>query len=91
MTRDAGVLRDRTSLEHAVAALARMDPVDVEVANLVEVSTALVRAALAREESRGTHTRIDFPERSAAFAGRLVFAGDPEPVFVPLPEPAVTR
>jgi L-aspartate oxidase len=91
MTRDAGVLRDRASLEQAVAALARMDPVDVEVANLVEVSTALVRAALAREESRGTHTRVDFPERSAAFAGRLVFAGGPEPVFVPLPEPAVTR
>jgi L-aspartate oxidase len=91
MTRDAGVLRDRMSLEHAVATLAAMQPVDVEVANLVEVSTALVRAALAREESRGTHTRIDFPERSDAFAGRLVFAGRPGPVFVPLAEPAVTR
>jgi L-aspartate oxidase len=91
MTRDAGVLRDRASLEHALAHLATMDPSDREVANLIAVSSALVGAALAREESRGTHTRIDFPDRSPEFAGRLVFAGAPEPVFVPLPEPAVTR
>ena len=91
MTRDAGVLRDRASLEHAIAGLARMHPADLEVANLTAVSTALVRAALAREESRGTHTRVDFPERSTAFAGRLVFLDAPAPVFVPLPEPAVTR
>jgi L-aspartate oxidase len=91
MTRDAGVLRDRSSLEDALAHLATMDPADREVGNLVVVSRALVGAALAREESRGTHTRVDFPERSAAFAGRLVFAGGASPVFVPLPEPAVTR
>ncbi len=91
MTRDAGVLRDRASLEHAIAGLAGMQPADLEVANLAAVSTALVRAALAREESRGTHTRVDFPERSAAFSGRLVFLDSPAPVFVPLPEPAVTR
>jgi L-aspartate oxidase len=91
MTRDAGVLRDRASLEHARDQLAKLDPADREVANLVAVSGALVGAALAREESRGTHTRVDFPDRSPAFAGRLVFAGGPAPVFVPLPEPAVTR
>ena len=68
-----------------------MDPSDREVANLIAVSTALVGAALAREESRGTHTRVDFPDRSPEFAGRLVFAGAPDPFFVPLPEPAVTR
>jgi L-aspartate oxidase len=91
MTRDAGVLRDRSSLEDALAHLATMDPADREVDNLVVVSGALVGAALAREESRGTHTRVDFPDRSPAFAGRLVFAGGAVPVFVPLPEPAVTR
>jgi L-aspartate oxidase len=91
MTRDAGVLRDRSSLEDALAHLATMDPADREVDNLVVVSGALVGAALAREESRGTHTRVDFPDRSAAFAGRLVFAGGTSPFFVPLPEPAVTR
>jgi len=91
MTRDAGVVRDRASLEDARANLAVMDPSDREVANLLAVSDALVTAALAREESRGTHTRLDFPERSAAFAGRLVFAGGPDPVFVPLPEPLSER
>jgi L-aspartate oxidase len=91
MTHDAGVLRDRTSLEHARLQLATMDGADREVANLVTVSDALVDAALAREESRGTHTRVDFPDRSPAFAGRLVFAGRATPAFVPLPEPAVTR
>jgi L-aspartate oxidase len=91
MTRDAGVLRDRVSLEDARANLAAMDPSDREVANLIAVSTALVGAALARQESRGTHTRLDFPDRSPEFAGRLVFAGAPDPFFVPLPEPAVTR
>jgi L-aspartate oxidase len=91
MTRDAGVLRDRSSLEHALVHLAAMDPADREVGNLVVVSGALVGAALARAESRGTHTRVDFPDRSPALAGRLVFTSGAVPVFVPLPEPAVTR
>ena len=91
MTRDAGVLRDRASLEHAREHLARMDPADREVRNLIAVSDVLVASALAREESRGTHTRVDFPDRSPAFAGRLVFTGGATPVFVPLPEPVVSR
>ena len=41
-------------------------------------------AARAREESRGTHTRLDFPETSEAFAGRFVTRGGPLE-FVPLP------
>jgi L-aspartate oxidase len=91
MTRDAGVLRNRESLDRAVWALDAMTPADAEIANLLAVSRALVRAALIREESRGTHTRLDFPERSAALAGRFVFGSATEPRFVPLPvelEPA---
>ena len=52
---------------------------------------ALVTAALAREESRGTHTRVDFPEPSPAFLGRFVTLGTSAagaPTFVPLPVPA---
>jgi L-aspartate oxidase len=76
MTRDAGVLRDATSLERAAKELDGMaGAADPEVRNLVTVSSALVDAALARTESRGTHTRLDFPEPSSDFLGRFVFAG----------------
>ena len=90
MTRDAGVLRDAASLTRAHDALASMRPADREVANLLAVSRPLVDAALLREESRGTHTRLDFPEPDSAFLGRLVFTGA-GPEFVRLPEPAATR
>jgi L-aspartate oxidase len=92
MTRDAGVVRSAESLERAAESLARMSATDVESANLLTVSTALVRAATARRESRGTHTRSDHPDPSSAFLGRLVFTGRPAPEFVPLaatePEPS---
>ncbi len=87
MTRDAGVMRDAVSLDRAGRALAALPaPSSPEVRNLVTVSRALVGAANARRESRGTHTRLDFPERSSRFLGRFVFA-DGEPSLVPLPAP----
>ena len=47
-----------------------------EVRNLLTVADAMIRAALAREESRGAHTRADFPQRDDEhFRVRLV-AGD---------------
>jgi L-aspartate oxidase len=84
MTRDAGVVRTAESLQHAAGALAAMTPTSIEEANLLAVSQALVRAATARAESRGTHTRADHPETRDEFLGRFVFAGDAGPVFVPL-------
>ncbi len=90
MTRDAGVLRDADSLTRARDSLYAMRPADREVANLLEVSRALVDAALVREESRGTHTRLDFPDPNPAFLGRFVFT-DGGPQFVRPPEPAATR
>jgi L-aspartate oxidase len=91
MTRGAGVLRDALSLGRVLAHLADVDSTDPEVRNLLDVSAALVHAALAREESRGTHTRTDFPETSAELAGRFVFTGAATPSFVPLPERAPAR
>jgi L-aspartate oxidase len=84
MTRGAGVVRSAEGLERTATRLATMTATDVECANLLTVSTALVRAATARRESRGTHTRADFPELSSAFLGHLVFADGPTPDFVPL-------
>jgi L-aspartate oxidase len=91
MTREAGVLRDAASLERAGAQLETMaGAADPEVRNLVTVSRALVDAARVRTESRGTHTRLDFPESSSEFLGRFVFGGAAQRRFVPLPaqEPA---
>ena len=91
MTRDAGVLRSGESLARAAAELATLRATDVEDANLLTVAHVLVTAALAREESRGTHTRVDFPETSPAFLGRFVTLGTSAagaPTFVRLPVPA---
>jgi L-aspartate oxidase len=91
MTRDAGVLRDAASLERAAKGLAALPgPSSPDVQNLMTVSAALVRAATARRESRGTHTRLDFPDQSNEFLGRFVFSGG-EPGFVPLPVPEPVR
>ena len=89
LTRDAGVLRERSSLERASRALDAMRASSLEDANLLDVGRALVGAALAREESRGTHTRLDFPERSHAFDGRFVFGHGAVPGFVPLAKPEI--
>jgi succinate dehydrogenase / fumarate reductase flavoprotein subunit len=35
----------------------------MELENLMEIAMATVTSALARRESRGAHSRIDYPER----------------------------
>jgi L-aspartate oxidase len=74
MTVGAGVVRDAESLKAVELAMPEdADRVDVcEVRNLATVGAGLVAAAIAREESRGCHTRTDFPETSPRFARRLV-------------------
>jgi L-aspartate oxidase len=81
MTVGAGVLRDAASLARTDLAVARAravaeagdaEPGAWELANLAVVAGALVAAATAREESRGAHTRADFPEPAPDLACRLV-------------------
>ncbi len=43
-----------------------------ELHNLIDISEAITRSALAREESRGAHSRIDFPETDPAWSNRNV-------------------
>ena len=81
LTAHAGVLRDATSLTTALAtvtgllAVPRGDTVaDHELHNLATVGRAAVAAAVRREESRGAHTRDDFPETRPEYAHRIVFA-----------------
>ena len=84
MTRGAGVLRTAESLaatEHELTGVGaslvdhRVDLQAEEVRNLLAVGQALLAAATARDESRGNHTRPDFPERDPQQRRRLVFAG----------------
>jgi L-aspartate oxidase len=71
MTERAGVLRSREGLEDgagAIDVLAEKGSAEPgteawETTNLLTVSRGLVAAALAREETRGSHWRDDFPER----------------------------
>ena len=81
MSTHAGVVRDARSLVRAAAAAADVlswpevpDREACELRNLAEVGRALVLAASTREETRGCHTRTDFPEASPALARRLVLA-----------------
>jgi L-aspartate oxidase len=82
MTVDAGVVRSAASLADAsreVATLATL-PVEgprslelEELRNLRDVANVLLRAATTREESRGAHTRDDFPTRDdERFRVRLI-------------------
>jgi L-aspartate oxidase len=73
MTEGAGVLRSAASLAETAAVLEGIDAGDdPELQNLVTAGLGLLAAATARQESRGAHTRTDYPETSPAFERRLV-------------------
>ena len=73
MTVGAGVVRTAASLAAAREHLAPLDVAsDPELRNLLDVASAVVASAVAREESRGAHTRADFPDPSTRFERRLV-------------------
>ncbi|HQR26529.1 MAG TPA: L-aspartate oxidase [Nocardioides sp.] len=98
MTGRAGVLRSATGLAQALDRLAALatDPHGVETGqeawettNLLTLSTALASAALAREETRGSHWREDFPDRDdPAWSGHFdatLAAGGVAVTFTPTP------
>jgi L-aspartate oxidase len=81
MTRGAGVLRDARSLtETARVAQSTLVAVDrlrggverEELRNLATVASAMLDAATARTESRGCHTRSDFPSLDPSLKLRFV-------------------
>lgn len=80
MTLHAGVLRSAASLEVAARACAAEpggedDLATWELRNLLVTGRALCAAASAREESRGAHTRTDFPDPDPSLALRFLFGG----------------
>jgi L-aspartate oxidase len=71
MWKQVGILRSGKELKAAVDALAAMkiphtekaDRYEYELHNLHTLGLLVARSALAREESRGSHYRSDFPYR----------------------------
>jgi L-aspartate oxidase len=84
MTKGAGVAREAASLASVQAGVDELasrlgdigeagpDPAREELVNLVEVARRLVAAARLRTESRGAHTRLDYPETDEKLRCRLV-------------------
>ncbi|MGE0877826.1 MAG: L-aspartate oxidase [Acidimicrobiia bacterium] len=81
MSFGAGVLRSAESLaattatvRSVLASLAhdRRTPAEVELVNIATVALGTLAAATARRESRGAHTRSDFPHTTDAFLLRIV-------------------
>jgi succinate dehydrogenase/fumarate reductase flavoprotein subunit len=99
MTADCGVVRHAEGLQLAADTLADLallaedlparQIATYEVINLLRVARVIVAAALAREESRGAHTRREMPYADDAWLGRLIVRGERTPVFVELPTLAV--
>lgn len=95
LDRVAKVLREMRGPRRGVEETPRTPPAGEvpardELRNLIDVGTTLVEAARAREESRGTHTRLDFPERVPAGLGRRFFSGAASE-FAGLPVPEEIR
>ena len=69
MDQSAGIVRNKISMENALAELSEMDKsinktypsarFDIETANMVQISVEILKAALKRKISVGSHFRID--------------------------------
>jgi len=97
MTEGVGVLRSADSMAQAIDGLGRLVVGDLpqgrsprawEATNLHALSSVLAAHALAREETRGSHWREDFPEvDDARWRVRLVATADPDGVVRTRREP----
>ncbi|MDA8366293.1 MAG: FAD-binding protein [Actinomycetota bacterium] len=82
MTSGAGVIRDAASLDGAAraadllrkAAPAVHDRASGELADLLDASRAVLRAASVRTETRGAHARSDHPDTDPAWRRRIVLS-----------------
>ena len=80
MSQGAGVMRSAQSLKETLLTLNQLSTrtsdapcIEAwEVSNLYLLATAIARAALEREETRGSHWRSDFPETSTNWSKRIV-------------------
>jgi L-aspartate oxidase len=79
MSRGAAVVRSEDSLQETLAILTKLGIAESiypsveawETTNLLLLATAIVRSALERRESRGSHFRVDFPDSSSDWLKRI--------------------
>jgi L-aspartate oxidase len=79
MSKGASVVRSEKSLQETLATLEKLKNATTifanldawETTNLYLLATAIVKSALERTESRGSHWREDFPESSALWLKRI--------------------
>jgi L-aspartate oxidase len=79
MSRGAGVVRSKETLDETLMTLQKLalfttNEANIdswETTNLYYLATAIVRSALERSESRGSHWRADFPNVSQAWGKRI--------------------
>ncbi|NDA96097.1 MAG: FAD-binding protein, partial [Actinobacteria bacterium] len=79
MSKGASVVRSKESLQETLTTLAKLKNASTifanldawETTNLYLLATAIVRSALERTESRGSHWREDFPETSSEWTKRI--------------------
>jgi len=80
MSKGAGVMRSKESLEETLKVLENLAKqrsttpcIEAwEISNLYLLAVAIVRAALERNESRGSHWRADFPTTSPSWSKRII-------------------
>lgn len=90
LTYRAGIIRSAEGLreiENELDRLREMTSAEIEyfdfrLRSLITVSNLLVRSALLREESRGSHIRSDFPAESRNWEKTIILKKNSEPVFL---------
>jgi L-aspartate oxidase len=83
------IMRSETGLSQALKELAQLNTrttpevahtvntAQAELANMLTLAPLIIRAALIRKESRGTHYMVDYPQRDdSRWLGRIVFEKD---------------
>jgi len=93
MTRSDGSLAEAADVLQGLADLLEAEftrPTELELQNLVTVATLITHAAWLRTESRGTHSRIDYPARDDdSWAGHTVWQRGTRSRFEPMQNPGV--
>ena len=98
MWRNVGITRDAKGLAEAAEQVDRWcryvlatgfdDPSGWTLQNMLTVARLMIAAASAREESRGVHTRSDFPATDPAWARHVLLVRPPLDGELPAPSPA---